>query len=352
MPLKPAVKLLQCKPNFHTTFGLWLMVLGVTVSAMAYTNPVTEKVVAKKMGSRFEITAVHATSDQARAAIDAAYAEIDRLEAMISSWQPNSFTSAVNRNAGVAPTAVPAELFNLIRRAIKVSELTEGAFDITYDSFGKLWDFKAEAPKLPSDAEIQAALALVGYQKIQLDVQTNSVFLPQKGMRMGFGAIGKGFAANKAAFILKQQGVTGGVINAGGDMVVFGRQANGALWDVGVAHPRHPDRVYAQLSISEQAIVTSGDYESFFVHEGKRYAHILNPKTGYPVDFLQSVTVICPNGELADALATSVFVLGREKGLALLTQLDKVEGLIIDADGQRWTTPNLNVFLQDTQKDD
>ena len=313
-----------------------------------YLPAATEKVVAKKMGSRFEITAVHSDPAHALEAIDAAYTEIDRIESMISSWKPDSFTSAINRNAGVAPVAVPEELFNLIRRANKVSALTDGAFDITYAGFGKLWNFKAEAPAIPSETTIAEALKSVGYKNLQLDQETHSVFLPKTGMMIGFGAIGKGFAANRAVFILKAYGIVSGVVNAGGDMVLFGQQEDGSLWDVGVAHPRDRDRVFARLRLSEQAVVTSGDYESFMTIEGKRYAHILNPKTGYPVDFLQSVTIICPDGELADALATAVFVMGREKGLALIDRLDRIECMVVDAKGERWYSKQLQTFTYDT----
>jgi len=308
----------------------------------------TEKVVAKKMGSRFEITAIHSQAAHARQAIDAAYSEIDRIEAIISSWRPDSHTSAINRQAGLAPVQVPEELFSLIRRAKKVSQLTEGAFDITYAGFGKLWNFKAASPKIPDGDAIAAALETVGYQNIQLDPQRHTVFLTKKGMRIGFGAIGKGYAANRAVFILKQNGIESGVVNAGGDMVVFGHQEDGRLWEVGVAHPRQRDRVFAKLRLSEQAVVTSGDYESYITIDGERYAHILNPKTGYPVNFLQSVTVICPDGELADALATAIFVMGREKGLTLVDRLDRIEAMVVDANGQRWYSQNLQTFTNQT----
>lgn len=322
------------------------MVLLITPSIFA----ATEKKVSLKMGSRFEITAVHQNSEIARQAIDAAYAEIDRLESIISSWRSHSATSDVNHAAGRRAVEVPEELFNLIRRAQKVSVLTDGAFDITYDGFGKLWDFKSDVPVIPSTGQIEKALDLVGYQNIILNPERKTVFLKKAGMKLGFGAIGKGYAANRAVFTLKKFGVTGGVVNAGGDMVLFGNPEYGDLWEVGITHPRDPKRVYARLKLTEQAVVTSGDYENYFFHKGKRFAHILNPKTGYPVDFLQSVTVICPDGELADALATAVFVLGQEKGLSLVNKLKGVACMIIDADGNRFHTENLKKFLNKSEE--
>ncbi len=166
-------------------------------------------------------------------------------------------------------------------------------------------------------------------------------------MRMGFGAIGKGYAANRAVLTLKRLGMTGGVVNAGGDMVLFGKDEQGHLWEVGVSHPRQRERVFATFQLTENAVVTSGDYERFFIHEGKRYAHILNPKTGYPVAFLQSVTVICPDGELADALATAISVMGLDRGMDLVDRLQGVECMVIDAEGDHFYSRGVKSLLVD-----
>ncbi len=308
-------------------FTIFMLLLTVTAQAA------TEKVVAKKMGSRFEITAVAQDAAEARAAINAAYAEIDRLEAMISSWRDTSETHRINAAAGLEPVAVSPELFHLIHRAGKVSALTNGIFDITFAGAGKLWDFKAENPRLPDPEAVKNRLRLVDYRKIQFDHQAKTVFLPEKGMRLGFGAIGKGFAANRAVQLMKARGIKSGVVNAGGDLLAFGTQEDGRPWGVAIADPQNRDRVFAWLRVDNQAVVTSGDYERFIEIDGKRYSHILHPRTGYPVDDLRSVTVICPDGELADALATSVFILGRREGLDLVNKLKGVEAILVTAEG-------------------
>ena len=268
-----------------------------------------------KMGSPFGVTAVAPSEEQARQAVEAAFAEIDRIENRISSWRADSETTALNQNAGQGAMAVSDELFGLVRRSLAVSKLTGGAFDITFAGAGVLWDFKAKPPKRP-DAE----------------ARTIELLLP--GMRLGFGGIGKGYAANRAVHTLKELGITGGLVNAGGDLVAFGRQADGGAWTIGLADPMSPDTVFASLDLVDQAIVTSGDYERFFEVDGVRYAHILDPRTGEPVRGLRSVSVVCPDGELADALATSVFVLGVDEGLRLVNSLRGVEALIIDQDGR------------------
>ncbi len=300
----------------------------------------------KKMGSRFEITAVHADPAQARRAIDRAYAEIDRIEAMISSWRPSSVTSEVNRQAGRRPVAVPGELFNLVRRSIKLSQLTGGAFDVTFAGVGRLWDFKADPPRLPEADAIRRALTHVGYRKLVLDAAAGTVFLDDEGVRIGFGAIGKGYAANRAVFVLQENGIDSGVVSAGGDLVAFGQKEDGSLWDIGIAHPLHRDQVFARLPLSEQAVVTSGDYESFVTIDGQRYAHILDPRTGYPVAHLRSVTIVCPDAELADGLATAIFVLGPDQGLKLINALRGIEALLVGPDGELHFSAGLRSQLQ------
>ena len=321
---------------------LWLLV-GWVLVPWAHAETLTD--VRTRMGSRFEITAVHEDGATARRAIDRAYGEIDRIEAMISSWRPTSITSEVNRNAGKEAVAVPPELFNLVRRSIKLSELTGGAFDVTFAGLGELWDFKAENPRLPDPLAVRDALRRVGYRKVVLESREQTIFLAETGVRIGFGAIGKGYAANRAVFILREHGIDSGVVNAGGDLVAFGRREDGSLWDIGIAHPIHRDRIFARLPLSEQAVVTSGDYESFVEIDGKRYAHIIDPRSGYPVEHLRSVTIVCPDAELADGLATAVLVLGPQKGLDLVDQLNGIEALLVDRDGKLLFSENLRSQL-------
>ncbi len=331
----------------RTASGVRVFVLAAAVAALAVSaRGETIRDVRKKMGSRFEITAVHADLAVATRAIERAYSEIDRIEAMISSWRPTSATSEVNRQAGRRPVAVPQELFNLVRRSLKLSELTGGAFDVTFAGVGRLWDFEAEEPRLPDAGEIERALAHVGYRKILLDAAERTIFLDDPEARIGFGAIGKGYAANRAVFVLKENGIRSGVVSAGGDLMAFGRQENGSLWDIGIAHPLHRDHLFARLPLSEQAVVTSGDYESFVTIDGQRYAHILDPRTGFPVAHLRSVTIVCPDAELADGLATAVFVLGPDEGLKLVNALKGIEALLVDAEGELHFSDRLRSRLQ------
>ena len=297
------------------------------------------------MGSRFEITAVHADAKKGQAAIDAAYAEIERIEAIISEWRPSSTVSEINRKAGVAPVEVPQELFNLIRRSIRVSELTGGAFDITFNTVGKLWNFKSHTSPIPADEAIKDALVDIGYKRIVLDSSKRTVFLDRKGTQIGFGAIGKGYAANRAVALLKDLGVTGGVVNAGGDLVIFGSQEDGRPWRIGIANPLDREKVFAWLDTTEQAVVTSGDYEHYIEVDGKRYSHILDPRTGYPAKELRSVTIVCPDGELADALATGVTVLGLKDGLELVNSLRGVEAMVVDSKGTIHFSKGLEAML-------
>lgn len=303
-----------------------------------------------KMGSQFEITAVHPDAAQAQAAIDRAYAEIDRIEAIISEWRDTSEVSAVNGAAGDHPVAVSAETFELIRRSQKVSELTDGAFDITWLSVGRLWDMKAADPQKPSQQAIDAALASTGYRHVILDAGARTVFLDRPGTKIGFGGIGKGYAANRAVQTLRDAGVSGGIVNAGGDLSAFGKREDGSSWRIGIADPFHRDQTFAYIDLADQAIATSGDYERFVVIDGKKYSHIVDPRTGYPAEELRSVTIICPDAELADALATGVTVLGVERGLGLINRLKNVHAFLVDSEGKIHQSKRLPTLLERTEK--
>lgn len=306
----------------------------------------TVKEARSKMGSDFEVTAVAGDEAVARRAVGAAYEEIERIEALISSWRETSETSRLNDRAGQGPVAVSAELRGLIRRSLKVSRLTGGAFDITFASAGKLWDFKSAAPRLPDPEIVKASVANVDYRLVTVDDEAGTVTLAREGVRIGFGGIGKGYAANRAVRVMKEAGATSGLVNAGGDLLAFGLQEDGSPWTVAIADPLHRDQVFAYLEVTDRAVVTSGDYERFFEIDGVRYAHILDPRTGYPVRGIRSVTILCPDAELADALATATFVLGKKEGLQLLDQLKGVEGLIVDGEGRLHFSANLESMME------
>lgn len=297
----------------------------------------------KLMGSRFDITVVAANKDQGDAFIDLAVAEISRIESKISSWDSNSVTSLINKNAGIEPVIVDEELFNLIQRAIQISKLTEGAFDISYASMDKIWKFDGSMKTMPSKDIIKQSVAKVGFQNIILNQEKHSVFLKLKGMKIGFGAIGKGYAADKAKALLKQKGVEAGIINASGDMNTWGKQPNGKDWKVGITNPLNKNKVFTLLPIHEKAVVTSGNYEKYVTFNGQRYSHIIDPRTGYPSKGVVSASVFAPSAELADALATSIFVMGKDVGLNLINQLPEVECIIVDDTGKVYYSENIDI---------
>lgn len=295
------------------------------------------------MGSGFEITVVAEDITEANSFIDLAVEEIARIEKLISSWDVNSQTSAINKYAGVKPLKVNVELFELIERSISISNLTDGAFDISYASIDKIWKFDGTMSLMPSAVEITNSVKKVGYRNIVLDKEKHTVFLSLLGMKIGFGAIGKGYAADKAKQLLISKGVTAGIINASGDMNTWGKQIDGDDWTVAIVNPLNKKQVFATLPISNGAVVTSGDYEKYVEFNGKRYSHIINPRTGYPSTGLISVTVFAPKAEFADALATSVFVMGVEAGLDRINQLPKVECIIIDDKGNISKSKNIEI---------
>ncbi len=297
----------------------------------------------KLMGSRFDITVVAKDPVEANEHIDLAVNEITRIEQLISSWDPNSQTSEINRNAGIKPVKVDSELFDLIQRGIGISKLTDGAFDISYASMDKIWKFDGSMTVMPSVDSIKASVSKVGYHNIIMDKENTTVFLKLKGMKIGFGAIGKGYAADKAKNLLISKVVVAGIINASGDMNTWGKQPDGSEWKVAITNPMDKNKVFALLPISNGAVVTSGNYEKYVTFNNIRYTHIIDPRSGYPATGIISVTVFAPKAELADALATSVFVMGIEVGLNRIEQLPKVECIIIDDKGHITTSKNIEI---------
>ena len=295
------------------------------------------------MGSRFEITAVSSNESKAREAIQQGINEIKRIEKLISSWDENSQTSAIRKNAGIRPVKVDQELFNLIRRSKKISDLTHGAFDISYASMDKIWKFDGSMKEMPDSAAVAASVSKINYKDIILDAENTTVYLKNKGMKIGFGAIGKGYAANKALGIMSKLGLDGTLVNASGDLISWGKDEGGKSWKIGISNPKQKDQIFSWLNIDETAIVTSGNYEKFVTINGERFSHIIDPRTGYPVKGLSSVSIICPNAELADALATSVFVLGKDAGLKLINNLKGIECILVTDDQKMLTSNNLDL---------
>ena len=295
------------------------------------------------MGSDFEITVVENNTSNANYFIDLAIKEISRIESLISSWDKNSQTSLINNSAGIKPVQVDKELFDLIYRSIRISDLTQGAFDISYASMDKLWYFDREMKNLPTSQQIAESVSKVGFQNIVLDEKNRTVFLKLKGMKIGFGAIGKGYAADKAKDILIENNVQSGIINASGDLTAWGQKPSGDDWMVAVVNPLNKSKVFSWLPIKNSSIVTSGNYEKFFNIGGKSYSHIIDPRTGYPSEGILSVTIISENAELADALATSVFVLGTDIGIDMINQLKNVDCIIINSDNKIIKSDNIQI---------
>lgn len=295
------------------------------------------------MGSRFDITVVAEDSVQGNKYIDLAIYEIKRLENLISSWDRKSQTATIINNAGIKPVKVDIELFNLIERSIAISKLTDGAFDITYASMDKIWKFDGSMKEMPSEKEIKASISKVGYKNIVLDKENQTVYLKLPGMKIGFGAIGKGYAADKAKALLMSKGVVAGIINASGDMNTWGKQPNGEDWKVAITNPLNKNHAFGLLPLKKGAVVTSGNYEKYVIFNGKRYTHIIDPRTGYPSTGIISATVFAPKAELADALATSIFVMGIDVGLNRINQMPNIECILIDDLGNIHTSTHINI---------
>lgn len=318
----------------------------LTLFAIIFLSPVSAQDkkydrVLKLMGSRFDISVVASSDAEGENYIDMAVAEISRIEKLISSWDANSETSEIIRNAGIKPVKVSTELFDLIKRSIQISKLTDGAFDISYASMDRIWKFDGSMTQMPSEEEINNSVQKVGYENIILDEQNGTVFLKLAGMKIGFGAIGKGYAADMAKKLLQSSGVKAGLMNASGDLNCWGKQPDGTSWKVGITNPLNKNKIFSWFDMDEQAVVTSGNYEKFVEFDGKRYTHIIDPRTGYPASGISSVSVFAPKAELADALATSIFVMGTSVGLDFVNQLKGVECIIIDDQNKMHYSKNI-----------
>lgn len=280
------------------------------------------------MGSGFQITLV-AYDDQIEELLDECITEIETIESWLSSWNEGSITSALNSAAASSPVKVSHEYYELVGRCLRLSDLTQGAFDISFRGLNGLYQFDKQEHQLPAKSHISDQLQNTGYEKIKL-LDGDRIGFSQPGMTIGFGAIGKGFAADQIREIMERKGVLGGVINASGDLTTWGRSADGSEWSAGIPDPDNRANIVLGLPLTNKSIATSGDYEKYFTNNGLRYSHIINPKTGYPVIGSSSVSVISSSAELSDALATAVSVLGVEVGLDLINQLADVECIFID----------------------
>ncbi|WP_461448517.1 FAD:protein FMN transferase [Mucilaginibacter sp.] len=298
----------------------------------------------KLMGNRFELSAVASDEQWANKKIDAGIAEIQRIEKLLTTFSDDSETNRVNANAGIKPVEVSRETFDLIQRSLRISSLTQGAFDISYGSVDKsLWNFDQYMTELPDEETAKKMVRLINYKNIVLDHEKCKVYLREEGMRIGFGGIGKGYAAERAKQVMKLQGVESGVVNASGDLTTWGLQPSGKQWNIAIADPNSSNEAFSYMEISNMAAATSGNYEKFVMIGGKRYSHTINPHTGLPVTGIKSVTIITANAELADALATPVTVMGIKAGLDMINQMKNIEAIIIDDDNKLYASKNINI---------
>lgn len=292
------------------------------------------------MGTRFEITLV-STQEVANQYLNAAQGEIERIERLISSWDANSQTAEINRQSGIKPVKVAKELYELIARSIEISKITQGAFDISYAALDPVWFFDGRMKAVPSESQRLKSVQNIGFKDLVLNAKEQTVYLPKKGMKIGFGAIGKGFAADATKKLMKSLGVSSGIINASGDLTSWGKKPDGTDWQVGISNPENPTKVFSWFPVRDAAVATSGNYEKYVTLEGKQYSHIMDPRTGMPVSGIKSVTVFAPNAELADAFATAVFIMGIDTGIDTISQLPGMSCIIVDAENNIHHSPNI-----------
>lgn len=301
------------------------------------------------MGTEWRIQALPSLPGEftkTRAAVEAAFQEVARIEALMSEWRPDSPLSAINEAAGGEPVQVPEELAALIKRAKHWGALSQGAFDITWKGMGHLWQFD-DSFRVPEESSIRSALSRVDYRAIR--IQGNRVGLSRPGMAIGLGGIAKGYAVDQAAETLRGFGIQDFLLDGGGDLYVSGSRSN-QPWRIGIRDPRgSAEDLVAVLRGFQGAVVTSGDYERFKIVEGKRFHHIIDPRTGRPADDCRSVTVLAPKAEVADILATAIFVLGPTQGLELAAAEPGVDVLIIDGQSRLWMTEPFQQFAEFTE---
>lgn len=325
-------------------FSAVLLIVGCA-GMMPSSRNVVVKRAQMHMGTLVTITAVAPDQAVAHRAIQAGFDEIKRLERLLSTWIPGSELSQVNAASGRRPVVVSRETLDLVARSMEMARLTEGGFNIAVGPAVDAWSV-TERQRIPSDEELQRLKALVDVAAIQIDMEARTIYLPHKGMKIDVGGIGKGYTADRAVEEMKKAGARGGVVALSGDINTFGALSGAAGFSVGIKHPRKEGAVIAVIDLQDEAISTAGDYERFFEREGVRYHHILDPQTLQPARACQSVTVIGKEGVLVDGLDTGIFVLGPERGMALVEQLAGVEAVIIDNQGNMTLSSGLRSRLR------
>ncbi|MDO8283321.1 MAG: FAD:protein FMN transferase [Thermodesulfovibrionia bacterium] len=333
------------KTFIFVLFSVFLLV-GCTKEEKVFKKTRTE------MFTTVTITVVSDSDKKAEEAINAGFAEIKRIGELINYFSPDSELTAINRAAGKNPVKVSKDTLDTIKKAIHISDLTDGAFDPAIGPVIKLWGFSKDPSKrfVPAKDAVSNALRLIDYKKVKINEATSEVYLEDAGMELDLGGIAKGYGADKAIEVIKAKGIKAALVAIAGDIKGYGRRPDGQPWRVGVQNPRpksdkktsdSDDDILTALYLIDQAVSTSGDYERFFTQDGKRYHHIIDPKTGFPSESQAiSVSVIAPQGYISDGISTGVFVLGSQKGIALLESMG-LEGIIVDADMKIFITKGL-----------
>ena len=281
------------------------------------------------MGTVVEVIVIGDKEDVARKSIADAFSAMERVDRLMSNFKGDSDISRINKGAGSDAVAVDSDVVEVIKKSIYYSEISNGAFDITIGGVEELYNFEDEG-RMPDKGKFINSVSLIGYKNIIIN--GNTVRLTKKGIKLDLGGIAAGFAVDRGIDTIKKNGAVDALINAGGDIRVIGESENGK-WKIGILHPREENKLINTLTLKDISVTTSGDYRKYFISDGKRYHHILNPSTGLPTEGVQSVTIIAPLAVDSDALATAVFVLGKKKGMELIERLKDVEGIIIDSDG-------------------
>ncbi|HHW18817.1 MAG TPA: FAD:protein FMN transferase [Firmicutes bacterium] len=276
---------------------------------------------------------VKAYGRNAGSAIDKAIHEMKRLDALLSAYNPESEVAAINREAGIKPVKVSPDTLFVIQRAVYFAEISDGAFDPTVLPLMKLWGFGSGSYRVPRDDEIKEALKLVDYRKIRINAEESTVYLEEKGMGIDLGAIAKGYAVDKMAEILRKEGITSFLINAGGNVYAGGLKPDQTMWRVGVTDPRNPGTILGVMPAKDMALVSSGDYQRYFEKDGVRYHHIVDPRTGYPSRTSHGTTVFLPSSTDADGLSTTLFILGPDESERVMSRFAGIGAIFVKGDG-------------------
>jgi thiamine biosynthesis lipoprotein len=326
--------------KYLSLLTLFFALLGLLSSCSSQREHIFKKT-AFLMDTVVTVTVVSATEESAEKAIDDAFSKIDALGKMLDFFSPDSEISKINKNAGISEIKVSPDVIELLEIAVHVSDETGGAFDITIGPVDRLYDFHRKIK--PREDDIRKNLALVNYKDLIIHRIRSTVFLRKKGMLVDPGGIAKGYAADKATAVLREHGIRSGIVAVAGDIMTFGSKPDGTPWKIGIRNPRArdgEDDIMAAILLSDRAISTSGDYERFFIEDGRRYHHLLDPRTGHSAGLCKCVSVIAKEGSLADPLATGIFVLGPEKGMKVLEKLG-FDGIIVDSQDKIHMTPKI-----------